>query len=106
MRADLNILLDIIRDKAGYDFVGFRCRKRAVADLKFRFAYVARHRLAATFADIAGVMGWRDHSTAIHAARQTEDFITIYPEWRRSIAEIEDELEFRMAVGLPAYQTD
>lgn len=104
MRTDLNILLDIIRDKAGYDFVGFRCRKRAVADPKFKFAYVARRQLDATWKEISDAVGWKEHSTAIHAARQVEGFVTVYPEWRRSVAEIQDELEFRMSVGMIVYK--
>lgn len=102
MRTELNILHDIIREKAGFEFVGFRSRRRAVTDLKYKFAYVARWSLDATWAEIARAMGWKEHSTAIHAARQVEGFVTVYPEWLREIAEIEDELEFRLAAGLLA----
>ena len=106
MRTELYILLDIIRERAGCDFVGFRCRARAVADPKFKFAYVARRQLDATWKEISDAVGWKVHSTAIHAVRQVEGFVTVYPEWLREIAEIEDELEFRLAAGLLAQAND
>lgn len=104
MRTELNILLDIIREKSGCDFTKIRCRRRAVADLKFKFAYVARRHLDATWYEIARVIGWKNHSTGIHAMRQVEGFMAVYPEWRRSVAEIQDELEFRMSVGMIVYK--
>ena len=108
MRADLNILLDIIREKSGCDFVRTKAgrRKRAVTDPRFKFAYVARHRLGASCRETAGAVGWKNHSTSIFAVRQVEGFLCIYPEWRRSIAEIEDELEFRLAAGMLVYAND
>lgn len=99
-RSELALLLDILRDMSGCDFVNCRCRKRSIAEQKFKFAYVARCRLCATWNEIARAVGWKNHTTGIHAVRQVEGFLALYPEWRRSVAEIEDELEFRMAVGL------
>ncbi|MBR4638409.1 MAG: hypothetical protein IKO81_07165 [Bacteroidales bacterium] len=104
MRTELNILHDIIREKAGFEFVGFRSRRRAVTDLKYKFAYVARWSLDATWAEIARAMGWKEHTSAMVAERRVDGFLSVYPEWRRSVAEIQDELEFRMSVGMIVYK--
>ena len=97
--SDLELLYDVMVSLCQYTFRETKCRLRCFVDQKGMFALIAR-RKGATLRQITVFMGWRDHSSVVHAIRTMQGFVDVYPAFKKQYQKILEEYEFREAAGV------
>lgn len=98
----LNELYIVCCEYYGYEFAGVQCRRQDIADAKAMFAYIARQDMQCTYETIAHYVGWKNHSSVVHACREMEFYVEMYRNMRKKYADIKEAYEFRKFAGILA----
>lgn len=99
--ADMKHLYEVMTNHYGCSFRRLKTRRRHVAEKKQMFAVISRCH-GASYRQIAGFLGWTNHSTAISACRRMLGFIDVYPAFKKEFDDICMEYESRRNAGTVA----
>lgn len=103
---EMDILASIMKRLYGIEFIGVKCRRREISDMKKIFAFVARYRLGKTEESIASYVGWENHASAHYAADSAEDLMRTDERFKHCLISVsnafDEELVFRNTFGILA----